>query len=104
MGRNKYTVKLTGAFTRQFNNIMSYITYELKNSTAAENLYKRVVEEIVIRSESPESFEKYRTAKKRKTTYYRIYVKNFTIFYVVYDNTMEVRRILYSKRNFKKIL
>lgn len=32
------------------------------------------------------------------------YVKNYTIFYVVKDNTMEVRRILYSKRNLDKFI
>ena len=38
--------------------------------------------------------------------YYRIYVKNFTIFYVVFEEEriMEVRRILYSKRNMLNML
>ncbi len=36
--------------------------------------------------------------------YYRINVRNFSIFYVVIDNTMEVRRILYSKRNIDELI
>ncbi|GHV79520.1 hypothetical protein AGMMS49944_13110 [Spirochaetia bacterium] len=28
--------------------------------------------------------------------YYRIYVKNYTVFYVVIDDTMEVRRFMYT--------
>lgn len=32
----------------------------------------------------------------------RISVKNFTIFYVVIGDTMEVRRILYSRRDLTK--
>ena len=52
----------------------------------------------------PESFEKYNSKKKRKNTYYRIYVKNYTIFYTIKDNAMEVRRILSSRRNFDKLI
>ena len=33
---------------------------------------------------------------------YRIYVKNYMIFYVVIDDVMEVRRILYNKRNLPR--
>ena len=51
-----------------------------------------------------ESFEKYNSKKKRKNTYYRIYVKNYTIFYTIKDNAMEVRRILSSRRNFDKLI
>ena len=53
---------------------------------------------------SDESFEKYNSKKKRKNTYYRIYVKNYTIFYTIKDNAMEVRRILSSRRNFDKLI
>ena len=63
-----------------------------------------VIKEIEKRSEYPESFEKYNSKKKRKNTYYRIYVKNYTIFYTIKDNAMEVRRILSSRRNFDKLI
>ena len=63
-----------------------------------------IIKEIEKRSEYPESFEKYNSKKKRKNTYYRIYVKNYTIFYTIKDNAMEVRRILSSRRNFDKLI
>ena len=102
--KNKYTIKYTYTFTKQFKNILKYFIYKLKNKIAAENFYNEVIREIEKRSENPKSFEKYRSNKKRKNTYYRIYVKNYTIFYVVKNNTMEIRRILYSKRNMTNIL
>ncbi|MCI8420500.1 MAG: type II toxin-antitoxin system RelE/ParE family toxin, partial [Oscillospiraceae bacterium] len=43
-------------------------------------------------------------SRKRTHPYYRIQVRNFTIFYVVIDGTMEVRRILYSRSNIRKKL
>lgn len=36
--------------------------------------------------------------------YYRIDVRNFAVFYVVINDTMEVRRLLYSKRDMNALL
>ena len=92
----KYNVKFTELFYRDLNSIICYINYELGNPIAANNLLNEVIYK---RSNNPASFEKYHSTRKRNDTYYRIYVKNYTIFYVLKENTMEVRRMLYSKRN-----
>ena len=104
MAKNKYTIKYTETFTNQFNNILKYFIYKLKNNISAENFFNQVITEIEKRSLNPEGYEKYKSNRKRNCTYYRIYVKNYTIFYVVRDNTMEMRRILYSKRNFNSLI
>lgn len=83
---------------------MYYIAYELKNKIAADNFYTEVVEQIEIRSECPEAYEVFKILKDGNTKYYKINVKNYTTFYVVKDNIMEVRRIYYSQRNFEKLL
>jgi hypothetical protein len=56
------------------------------------------------RLEMPLSFSKYQSSKLRKQVYYRINVRNFSIFYVVIGNTMEVRRLLYAKKNIDDLL
>jgi len=56
------------------------------------------------RLEMPLSFPKYQSSKLRKQVYYRINVRNFSIFYVVIGNTMEVRRLLYAKKNIDEFL
>ena len=104
MANNKYTIRYSSTYINQFNSILKYIVNNLKNKIAAENFYNEVIKEIEKRSENPEGYEKYISTRKRKNTYYRIYVKNYTIFYIVKDNTMEVRRILYSRRNFEKLI
>ena len=104
MANNKYTIRYSSTYINQFNSILKYIVNNLKNKIAAENFYNEVIKEIEKRSENPEGYEKYMSTRKRKNTYYRIYVKNYTIFYTVKDNTMEMRRILYSRRNFDKII
>ncbi len=104
MAKNKYTIKYSDTFVKQFNNILKYFIYKLQNKIVAENFYDEVIKEIETRRVYPESFEKYNSRRKRKNTYYRIYVKNYTIFYTVRDNVMEVRRILSSRRNFDKLI
>lgn len=104
MVKNKYTIKYTATFINQFNNILKYFINKLQNRIVAENFYNEVIKEIEKRSENPEGFEKYKSSRKRKNTYYRIYVKNYTIFYIVKNNTMEIRRILYSRRNFENLI
>ena len=55
-----------------------------------------------------ESFEPYRSLRERRYPYYRIYVKNFVVYYVVIDEgddkIMEVRRFLYNKQDVKGLL
>ena len=104
MKNKRYKITYSSTFIKQFNGVLKYLKNKLKNKIAAENFYNEVIKEIEKRSENPENYEKYMGSQKRKNTYYRIYVKNYTIFYVVKDNTMEIRRIIYSKRNLDKIL
>ena len=97
MEKNSYEIRYLPSFVSQFNFTLRYISKKLKNKNAADRLYKNEIEQIEKRSKNPEIYEKY--ISRRNITYYRIYVKNYTIFYTVQDNTMEVRRFLYSKRN-----
>lgn len=104
MANKKCKIRYLPTFISQLNNILYYITYEFKNKIAAENLYNQVVKQIEVRSNAPESYEVFKTIKGEKIKYYKINVKKYTIFYVVKDNTMEIRRIYYSQRNFDYLI
>ncbi len=67
MVNKKYEIEYLPTFISQFNNILYYITYELKNKIAADNFYNEVVKQIEIRSEAPEAYEVFKTIKKGKT-------------------------------------
>ena len=99
-----YKIEYLPSFYNDLEKIVEYIAYELKNVYAANNLVEEIEFEIKRRALNPESFEVYKSVKKRKDIYYRIYVKNYTIFYIVKENTMEVRRILHSKRNLEEYI
>lgn len=104
MVKNNYIIKYLPSFDKEFSDILYYITYKLENKKTAENLFKSVDSAIIKRSFSPESFEIYRSNKKRKYNFYKINIKSFTIFYTVRNNIMEIVHILYNKRNFDKLI
>lgn len=104
MNKESFHLTYLSTFEEDLNQIVDYITYTLKNPNAAKRLVNDIERAIITRLKSPLSFAPYRSFKKRKYTYYRINVHNFSIFYVVNQNKMEIRRILYNKRNLDKFL
>lgn len=85
-------------------NIVDYIQNTLLSPIAAENTVSRIEKAILKRLENPESFAIWPSSKERKHPYRGINVKNYTVWYVVIDDVMEVRRILYSGSNEKRLL
>jgi hypothetical protein len=85
-----------------------YIAKELKNPQAANDLVDAVEKAIMERLPYAESFEEYHSKNDRKYPYYRIYVDNYIIWYVVIDEDnnkiMEVRRFAYMGQNQNKLL
>lgn len=102
MARKRYKIRFLPLFAQDLGEIVDYISDKLQNPAAAENLVDLVQTAIRERSMCAEAFEPYHSLKERQYPYYRIYVKNYMIFYVVIDDVMEVRRILYNKRNLPK--
>lgn len=109
MADNKYRLRYLPLFYKDFSSIIDYITHVLENPKAAEDLIDTVENAIMERIPNAESFEKYASRKERKYSYYKIYVGNYTIYYVVIDDhadnkIMEVRRILYKGRDRDTLL
>lgn len=104
MNGRRYKLSILLLFEDDLNEIADYITYRLRNPPAAEHLVDEVERAIEDRLDCAESFEPYRSSRERKYPYYRIQVKNFSIFYVVIGNTMEVRRMIYSRRNLTDLI
>jgi len=99
MESKHYKLRFLPLFAEDLSGIVHYISNKLQNPAAAENLVDLIQNAIRERSTCAEAFESYHSLKERQYSYYRIYVKNYMIFYVVIDDVMEVRRILYNKRN-----
>ena len=92
MNKEKYQLRYLPIFYTDLEKTITYITNKLNNPRAANKLLNDVEQSILHRQ-----------------PYYRIYVNNFTVLYVVLtdDNgnkIMEVRRFLYNKCDTDNIL
>ena len=109
MTNKKYMLRYLPLFYKDLEEKIVYIAEELHNEKAANDLLDEVEEAILERQPVAESFEPYRSLRERRYPYYRFYVKNFVIYYVVIDDEgedkiMEVRRFLYNKPNDSRLL
>ena len=100
----QYSLKYLPLFAEDLQAATDYISNNLHNPEAAQNLASSVETAILKRLSAPESFEPFQSARKRKNPYYRIYVNNYCVFYVVIDDIMEVRRLIYVGRNVDGVL
>ena len=103
-----YELRYLPVFYDDLYKIVSYIREKLLNPNAADDLLDEVETAIMNRVPDCESFEPYNSPKYREYPYYRIYVKNYIIFYVVIKEgtrkIMEVRRILYKGQDRDNIV
>ena len=104
MNEKKYTLQYLPIFEDDLTSAKNYIANVLKNPSAALRLIEETEKKILKRLGNPLAFEAYHSVRDRSHPYYRIYVKNFTVFYVVIDNVMEVRRFIYNKRDLSKLI
>lgn len=104
MADKKYRIRYLPLFEQDLVQTVSYITNVLKNPDAAEKLANDVEAAILEHLHNPLAFEPYPSVKKRKYPYYRIYVRNYVVYYVVMGDIMEVRRFLYGARDIDRYL
>lgn len=104
-----YELRYLPLFYEDLEQKVLYIAETLKNVKAANDLIDEVERAIMRRLPVAEAFEPFYSKKERRYQYYRIYVKNFVIYYVVIDKgsqkkIMEVRRFLYNKQDYEKLI
>jgi len=109
MEESNYKLRYLPIFYEDLSETIDYINRKLENPQAANNLLDLVESAILERVPIAESFEPLRSIKERKYPYYRIYVKNYVIYYVVIhdeepDKIMEVRRFLYKGQDRERLL
>lgn len=99
-----YQLRFLPMFQDDLNGIVDYIAGTLQNPIAARALVDAVEKAIAERLPFADSFEAVPLHTSHPYPYYVIPVRNYSIFYVLIEDTMEVRRILYSRRDWNQIL
>ena len=98
-----YKLKYSPLFKDDLKAASDHIFKTLKNPQAAKRLVTDTRKAIRDRLSFPLASEPYHLENPDRI-FSQIYVRNFTVFYVVKDNVMEVRHFLYSSRDFNRLL
>lgn len=98
-----FNVKYSGMFFDDLKAIVQYIFEQSGHTETARLFYENVLDSIEKRAFGADSFEKFQPYAGAPD-YYRIYFGHYTIFYVLSEDEMEVRRILWSGRDLGRFL
>lgn len=97
-----YKVKVYPSARRDLEEIIEYLN-TLSKETALK-YYDTLVREISFLSRMPERCPHPRDVALAAKGYRFLEVKNYLVFYVVIGDTVQIRRILYAKRDYIHLL
>lgn len=99
---DKYKVKIYPAAQMDLNDIVSYLN--TLSPQAAIRYYDLLVEKIGSLVEMPERCSFVRDIALKAKGYRYLIVEKYVVFFVVKGDTVQIRRILYNKRQYKGLL
>jgi addiction module RelE/StbE family toxin len=97
-------IKYLPSFQQDLDAIVEYITYALKAPGAALNLLDDLEKSINGLREFPFAHRLYRPVKPIPAEYRVFTIKNYLVFYIVIEETIEIHRIIYKKRNLSPLI
>ncbi|MDO4798755.1 MAG: type II toxin-antitoxin system RelE/ParE family toxin [Coriobacteriales bacterium] len=100
----RYRLQYLPLFWDDLEQAVFYIRDVLKNPDAAQRLLDRTEEAVLEHAKAPTMAQVYKTTRSRPQPYYWFAVGNYMVFYVVFDDVMEVRRFIYGARDLTKML
>ena len=97
-------IKYLPSFYQELEAIIDYISLTLEAPKAALNLLDELDTSINKLKQMPNAHRLYRSVKPIKTQYRILTVKNYLVFYVVFEENIEIHRIIYKKRNLSQLI
>ena len=98
----RYKVKIYPSAQRDLREIADYLN--TLSPSAALRYYDKLTEETAGLSTMPERCPKPRNLALAAKGYRYLIVENYLIFYVVSGGTVQIRRILYGRRDYRALL
>jgi addiction module RelE/StbE family toxin len=92
------------SFQQDLSAIVDYITFTLEAPRSALNLLDELEKSISDLKIFPLAHRLYRPIKPIPTEYRMLTVKSYLVFYVVLEDTIEIHRIIYKKRNLSQLI
>lgn len=97
-----YKIKIYPAAKRDLQQIVDYLN--TLSAQAALRYYDLLVEQISSLSHMPFRCPRPRDAALAAKGYRYLLVEKYLVFYVVVSDTVQIRRILYARRNYQSVL
>lgn len=103
---NKYKLVFLPTAKKDIDDIIYYISKNLKNRTAAINLSKEFIKGANNILDFPYGLSEYKPKYKLKNVYRSTKIKNFLMFYTIneQDKIITIVRVLYHKMDINNIL
>ena len=103
---SKYSYNFTEKAERDFDEILRYISFDLANPIAAQNLGRKIFEKIDIVRSFPESCAIVDNEFLSDKTVRKLLVDNYIIYYKANhdEKIITIIRIVYGKRNLDEII
>jgi plasmid stabilization system protein ParE len=100
----KYKLRYLPIFYDDVESAVRYISINLHNPQAAERFLNNVESTVLSLQSNPTIAPIYKTLKSREYPYYWTSVGSYMIFYVVIDDIVEIRRMIYGPRDVSQLL
>ena len=98
----QYEIRIFPTAKQDLLDVIDYLNTLSRDS--ALKCYDRLVSEIASLSTMPDRCPRPRDLALAAKGYRYLVVGNYLVFYVVAGNTVQIRRILYARRDYKKLL
>ena len=98
----RYDIKIYPAAAQDLKDIVNYLN--TLSPQAALNYYDLLIEKISSLSQMPERCPKPKDLALAARGYRYLLVNSYMVFFVVSGKTVQIRRILYARRNYRHIL
>ena len=99
---DSYKVKIYPAAKQDLQDIVSYLN--TLSADVALSYYDELTEKVAGLSEMPLRCAPSRDPSLAARGYRCLFVKNYIVFFVVVEKTVQIRRILYARRDYKNLL
>ena len=97
-----YKIKIFPTAKQDLEEVIGYLN--TLSPDAASKYYDLLVEEIASLSKMPERFPKPKDLALAVKGYRYLIVKNYLVFYAIIGDTVQIRRILYARRDYSALL
>ncbi|MFR3968914.1 MAG: type II toxin-antitoxin system RelE/ParE family toxin [Evtepia sp.] len=97
-----YKIKIFPRAKQDMEEVIDYLN--TLSPDVALKYYDLLVEEIAGLSQMPERCPRPKNLALAARGYRYLIVKNYLVFYVIAGDTVQIRRILYARRNYKGLL